>query len=202
MRTPAQLHATARTARLVAIGLAALALGACITTVRPPEAPAAARTIYLLVHGDHATLVLTRADARLVRYAYGDWAWYAENRTTPWRGAAALFWPTRAAFGRRELPGPARGDNLIAHIREGIDQLYRIEVAAGAVDALHAELEALFEARRDTLLYNPDFDLEFVTHPQEYTMFHNSNRVVAGWLVRLGCAVEGGHALTEWRIVR
>jgi len=190
------------TARLLAIGLLALALGACVTTVRPPAAPAQPRTVYLLVHGDHASLVLTRQDARLVRYAYGDWAWYAENRTTPWRGAAALFWPTRAALGRRELPGPATGDNLVAHIREGIDELYRLEVSAGAVDALHAELEALFLSRRDTLHYNPDFDLEFVTHPDDYTMHHNSNRVVAGWLARLGCAIDGGYALTEWRIVR
>jgi hypothetical protein len=200
MRAPARQLAVTRTVRLIAIALTALALGACVTTVQPPTAPAQPRAVYLLVHGDHASLVLTRHDARLVRYAYGDWAWYAENRTSPWRGAAALFWPTRATLGRRELAGQATGDNLIAYIREGVDELYRLEVSASAVDALHAELEALFEARRDTLLYNPDFDLEFVTHPQDYTLFHNSNRVVAEWLTRLGCAVDGGHALTEWRV--
>jgi hypothetical protein len=200
MWTPARPLASTRIAHLAAIGMAALALGACVTTVQPPAAPEQPRTVYLLIHGDHASLVLTGRDARLVRYAYGDWAWYAENRTGLWRGAAALFWPTRAGFGRRELPGPTTEANLIVRIREGIDEMYRLQVAAGAIDALQAELETLFHSRRDTLHYNPDFDLEFVTHPVDYTVYHNSNRVVARWLTQLGCTVKGGYALTGWRV--
>ena len=44
------------------------------------------------------------------------------------------------------------------------------------------------------------YDLVFVPHPDPYSMFHNSNRVVAGWLEQLGCRVEGTTLLSVWQL--
>lgn len=177
------------------------ALGACATTVKAPPTPPDPRPVFLLVHGRHASLVLATGEAQLVRYAYGDWRWYAQNRTQPWYGVAALLWPTPAALGRRAFAGPATEDNLRRQLRVGIEALHRLQVTGAAADALHAELEALFRSAAEAPHYNPDYDLFFVPHPTPYTLFHNSNRAVAGWLERLGCEVHGGDLLTSWSIV-
>lgn len=185
---------------LVAFALV-LFLAACVTTIRAPARPPDARPVFVLVLGNHANLVLTTRDGRPIRYAYGDWRWYALANTTPWTGLAALAWPTPAALGRRELAGPAAEANLRRQIPLAIDALYRLELPGNAVDLLQAQLDELFASAREQPIYRRDYDLQMVPHPAPYTAFNNSNRVVARWLRELGCDVRGGHLLTRWRIV-
>ena len=47
---------------------------------------------------------------------------------------------------------------------------------------------------------NAAYDLVFVPYPEPYSMFHNSNQVVAGWLEQLGCRVEGTTLLSVWQL--
>ena len=176
-------------------------LSACVTTVRPPPVSANARPVFLLVSGNHANLVLTAQDGQLVRYSYGEWEWYAEDNTGLWRGIAALFWPTRATLGRRELSGAPADENVRRQIPWVIDAFHRIEVPGESVDTLKSELDGLFVAARPTLKYRADYDLELVTHPQPYSLFNHSNSMVAQWLRELGCEVRGAHLLTRWKVL-
>src|ERR687898_1077107 len=66
---------------LAASGIVA-ACAATFVVAPPPLVPAATRApVAVLDHGQHSSLVIGRPDGRMVRYAYGDWRWYAEGKT-------------------------------------------------------------------------------------------------------------------------
>jgi hypothetical protein len=171
----------------------------CAATVSCPEMGEDPRPVFLLDHGRHATLVLGRADGRLVRYSYGDWRYYAEADTRLRQGVAALLWRTPAALGRRELDAAPTQPELRRALRVGVEEILELEAAGAAVDALLRNLDATFFDARAHLHYNALYDLEFVPHPRAYWFWYNSNHMVADWLRGLGCAVRGGTLLSNWR---
>lgn len=193
----------ARTALLLASWLPLLA--ACTTTIQPPTAPADPVTVYLLDHGRTPSLVLPVDDAGggapgLLRYAYGDWRWYALEQKTSGQGVAALLWPTRGALGREAIPGPPGEAAVRSGVEVEIEALHPLVVGAAEAAALAARLDARFESEIDTLVDAPGSGLSFVHHPEPYTFLHSSNRAVAGWLRELGCRVRGTALLSRWRV--
>jgi len=175
-------------------------LSGCATVVVAPVAPEEPVAVFLLDHGGHASLVLPAGEGSLVRYAYGDYRWYALEQTGPGTGLAALLGGTTAALGRGELRGPAEARAVRAQVREGIRQLFELRVGRAASEGLRAELDGIFAANRGTLVYSATYDLEFVRHPIPYSAEHNSNLVVAGWLESLGCEVKGAGLITNWSV--
>lgn len=188
--------------RRAALLVAVLLLGGCAARVGTAVTPEQAqpRPVVLVEHGRHTSLVLQTAEGQAQRWVYGDWRWYVDERTGGLRALPTLLWPTRAALGRRELEGPATGTALRPQLRVGVSALHAFEVDGAAVDILLAELNERFEARRDTLQFNERYDLAFVEDPRAYTLWHNSNHVVADWLRRLGIPVRGSPALGNWRV--
>lgn len=181
--------------------LAGSALAGCsATTVAPPADPADPAPVFLLDHGRHTSLVLPTPDGTLVRYAYGDWRYYAERETGLLHAIAALLWRTPGALGRRELPGPPVADEVRLQVPLLIEHLHELQVERAAVEELRARLDALFAAA-DLQLDSPDTDLVFVRHPRDYTLRHNSNRVIADWLVALGCEIHGWALYAHWKII-
>jgi hypothetical protein len=174
-------------------------LGGCGAVVTQPQAPQDPAPVFLLDHGRHASLVLPR-DQDLVRYAYGDWDWYAERRTGAGKAMKALFAPSQAALGRKLLAGPATANNVRQRVGVPITQVFEISVEAGRVRELIARLDGLFEEGREAATYNFAYELEFVPHPDPYSLGHNSNHVAVEWLRELGCTVKGDPALGSWRV--
>jgi hypothetical protein len=172
----------------------------CSTVVVPPSRPADPEPVFLLDHGRHASLVLPGAEGGIVRYAYGDWRWYAEGNTGLWQGAAALFWPTRAGLGRREMEGPVGVGAVRRQVRVPIEVLYELMVEARAVAGLRMRLDSIYEENLATRLTSRLYDLEFVEHPNNYWALHNSNVVVASWLRELGVRVEGAALFSDWQV--
>lgn len=183
-----------------AIGLVVLGLLAgCSTVVQPPVRPMDPAPVFVLDHGRHTSLVVSTPDGRLVRYAYGDWRFYAEGRTSLGRAAAALVLITPGALGRGEFEGPPTSERVRSAVPLVIDSLYRIEVERASVEALRERLDAIFSAA-ERELYSPAALLLFVEHPRHYTLRHNSNRVIGNWLQELGCEVRGQRLLANWRV--
>lgn len=183
------------------VGVVALVIfEGCTTVVVPPVAPNAPRPVFLLDHGRHASLALPRGDGGMVRYSYGDWRYYAQVKTGFLRGSAAILWPTQAALGRRELPGPLEAAAVRRNVRVWSEQLYELIVDSLAIEALRFKLDSIYEANLESRIYNSAYDLEFVHHPRAYWAFHNSNQVVAGWLEELGCRVSGLALFSRWKL--
>ena len=176
-------------------------LGGCTTRVVPPVNLQVPAIVFVLDHGRHTSLVVPAAEGGLVRYAYGDWRYYAERQTGPGHAIAAFLWSTPGALGRRALPGPATAREVRAQVPLVITELYEIEVERQRIGVLRAELDAYFDTA-DVQLETPEVLLSFVRHPRAYSLRHNSNTALAGWLETLGCRVSGPAILARWHIDR
>lgn len=175
-------------------------LGGCTAVVRAPSEATSPRTVQLLQHARHTSLLLTAADQTRLRYAYGDWAWYVEGDEGLMSGARALFIPSPAGLGRRVI-GPAQpGETIGQQVGVAVDSTYRFTVEATRVDALIDSLEREFHASAATPRFNVGRGLTFVPHPRPYTFVNNSNHMVAEWLRALGFEVKGNPALGFWQL--
>jgi hypothetical protein len=175
-------------------------LGGCTVRLEPPRQLSEPEPVFLLDHGRHSSLVLPAEGGGLVRYSYGDWQYYALGRTGLTSGFSALFGNTQAALGRRELQGARTAANVRSQVRIGIEQLIELRAEASDVHRLREELDDLYRAALPARVYNAQMDLDFVPHPEPYTLSHNSNLMVAKWLEALGCRVRGRPVLSNWRV--
>jgi hypothetical protein len=175
----------------------------CVTVVTPPD-PAGLQepaTVYLVDHQRHSSLMLPldeTAGGGLREYAYGEWAWFAENSTSALRVPAVLFVPTEGALGRADHPAVAGPEELRA--RNGFEAVHELRVEAADVRALLERLDLRFESRIDTLIVNPEVGLEFVKDDRAYSLANHCNHVTAGWLRELGVEVGPVAAVAEFRI--
>jgi len=174
-------------------------LSGCATTVFPPHDVADPARIGVLDHGRHTSLIMEVPGDGMVRYAYGDWNWYALRETGAVEGSAALLWPTQAALGRMWLPGPFSQTAVAREVQVPIEHAVYLTVEARAVRRLVDRLDRIFDESGATRLYNETYDLEFVHDPEPYWIFHNSNQVVAIWLEELDCRVEGPTLFAVWQ---
>lgn len=178
-----------------------LAASACNTIVHPPERVTEPARTALLDHGRHASLVFETPGGGMLRYAYGDWRWYAQDQTRFVDGAAALLWPTQAALGRRRLPGPFTPDTILRQVSVPVEHAIVVDVEARSIELLVERLDKIYEEEQSTRLESRTYNLTFVHHSERYWMLNNSNQMVGRWLEELGCHVEGLALFSEWSIV-
>lgn len=200
MTAPAVQPISAKAALSGLIIVTAVLLSGCTTLVVPPAGVAHPTDVALLDHGRHSSLVIGREDGTAVRYAYGQWQWYALRKTGPVEASAALFTASPSALGRQELGMPVSAPGLGRAIDVRLEDRHLVTVETEAARRLLARLDAIFFANFEERVVNPSYNLVFVPHPEPYTLSHNSNSVVADWLRGLGCEVEGAELWARWRI--
>ncbi|WP_038051767.1 DUF2459 domain-containing protein [Thioalkalivibrio sp. ALJ1] len=206
MRPPAHQRVPApRGARALRLALVTLTLsliqGCAAVTVQAPPEPDDPVTVALLDHGRHSSLVLPTENADIWRrYSYGDWAFYVERRTGPLVGLAGLFLPTRGGLGRQTLTGPELAGAVEHQLRVPLEELYPLIVTRERVTRLREELEAIWETGNDDRAQSTEWDMAFVEHPESYTLFNNSNRMVARWLQALEIDVSRPPILSNWHV--
>jgi len=154
--------------------------------------------VLVLDHGYHTSLVLSADAGRVVRYAYGDWRYFAEGRQGLVNGLRALLWPTPGALGRRTLSAQPQPKALEPEVPP-IQHSYCLEVTQRAVADLRQRLDQRFAARHGRSLPAPRFGLTFVPDPRDYWLGHNSNHAVAGWLEELDVEVRGWPVYARWK---
>lgn len=185
--------------RLAAAAVLSILLSGCgAVLVGPEKVPAEQRTVHLLEHGHHSTLLLTAADQSRLRYAYADWSWYVDEKEGLKTGFAAMLRDSRAALGRQRLTPAQPGENLASVVGVGIEKTYTFQVDANKVDDLLDVLEHLYHSSADEPYHSDTRNLSFVEHPQPYRFSQNSNHMVAEWLGELGVSVSGNPAVGRW----
>src|SRR5688572_12511152 len=80
-----------------------LALG-CATTVRPPADPKDPVVVVLIDYGHHSGVILPEPEGAWVEYAFGEWDYFALNKTDLFTGMIALGCPNQGTLGRRVHP--------------------------------------------------------------------------------------------------
>lgn len=183
--------------RVVVLLLLLLAGPGCTYRISPPTALEDPVEVHVARHGRTSSLVLPGEDGHAA-YSYGDWRWYAESRTNPCTGLAALLVPTRAALGRREIEG-----ELSARPRPGAlnaDEVLTVRVERFEAERLRSRLDARFAEMEGELHENPVRNAGFVPAESSYWLGNQSSSVVAGWLRELGCEVRGWALLARFRL--
>lgn len=170
----------------------------CATTVTPPVGIEEPARVALLDHGRHATLLVETPSGNMIRYAYGEWGWYALRDAGIAEGSRALLWPTQGALGRRSLPGPLTPEQARRAVSAVFEDAIFMEAEAAKRDRLIARLDAIFLENIDTLTFNAAWDLAFVHHPAPYSAWRNSNHAVARWLEELRAGVDGLAYFSIW----
>lgn len=184
---------------LALMSLLAWALASCTTMITPPAAVADPVEVYVIDHGRTTSLVIPASQGKLLRYAYGDWNWYALGEHGFWSGFSALLWPTQGALGRGLLEGPATIESVRLQVPE-LEEILSVPVERSRLLAFEARMEALHELGRATAVSNPDVGLVFVQDPRAYSLVWNSNHAVASWLRELGCETRGLSFAANWRV--
>ncbi|MHC4416344.1 MAG: DUF2459 domain-containing protein [Planctomycetota bacterium] len=176
------------------------ALTGCTTSIIPPADPADPVSVFVLDYGRHSSLVLPETDSHVfVEYAYGDWNWFALDRSRWHDVFPTLFWPTRGALGQRRLPVESDPETILRVV--ACEDVLEVTVSARQAQALFARLHSQFDKHVETLHYQPLYDLSFVHCETAFHLFHNCNHALAGWLRELDCEVRGP-AMTADFIVR
>jgi hypothetical protein len=175
-------------------------VSSCTASVFPPQDVADPVRVGILDHGYHTSLIVQIPGDGMRRYSYGDWKWYALHQTGPAEGSSALFWPTQAGLGRRQLPGPFSPQAVEREVVVPIEHALYLTVDARDVRGLVDRLDRIYDENRAARVDNEAYDLVFVPHPEPYWMFHNSNQVVAAWLEELRCRVEGPALFARWQL--
>ena len=136
-----------------------LLIGCSVTLVAPRNVqdPVA---VYILEYGRHPALVLPRSETELVEYSYGEWEWYARNRTGLPDVFRAVFLKSQGTLARRALAMPAREEQWREMV--SIDDLHCIMVERQLVEDLLAQLDEQWESARNQAVYNPVHGLDMV----------------------------------------
>lgn len=182
------------------LSLAALPhLTGCATTIYPPPAVSETAWVGVLDHGQHASLVVGLPGNAMIRYAYGDWRYFALRQTGAAEATSALLWPTQAALGRKRLQGSFSPSAISREIDALVEDAVYLMVEARDARRFVERLDGIFHENAATQLYNERLDLWFVHHPEPYSTAHNSNRVIGKWLVELGCRLDGPALFSIWK---
>jgi hypothetical protein len=157
-------------------------------TIIPPADPEEAIAVYIIEMGLHPEVVLPHPQDGLMRYAYGDWNYFALNQQALNDAVAALFTPTPGTLGRSTL---SNVEELRQLVTEKNANLLSLEVAQDKAFKLAQSLDERFAKNIATRTQNPQTGLSLVKDEQEYTVLHNSNHELVVWLEQLGCQVKG-----------
>jgi hypothetical protein len=137
-------------------------------------------------------------DGHLVEYAWGDWDWFALDKTSLWNGLVALVCSHGAALGTRRIDASPYDPDL-SHVLE-CEQLIHFNADRSRVAALLQSLHSRFERHIDTQVYSRAASLTFVRDDEHYSGWHNCNQVTAEWLRDLGCGIEGTPLTSKFKL--
>jgi len=164
-------------------------LTGCTCSIVAPQDPPDPVSLFVLHYGRHSSLALPTTDGHsLVEYTYGDWNWFALDKSEWHDALPTLFWPAQGVLGRRSLEVKATPESVLRLVR--CEEVLEIRVSGRCVRGLATELKRQFNNRIDTAYYQPLYDLTFVHVDRSFHLFHNCNHAVADWLRKVDCRVQ------------
>ena len=173
----------------LSVALALLLLLGCGLRVTPPASLQEPCLVAIIDYGVHAGLLLPRDAGRSVEYAYGNWEYFALNRTDRWTALRTVL-PARGTLGRTEI-ALGLADAAERAAAEPDRAAIYLKVERSAAMELLGELDRRFERNIARAHENTEIGMSFVPDERAYWAADNCNGELARWLRRLSCRVEG-----------
>ncbi len=177
--------------------LAALGIGGCQHVIEPPATVSDPVRVFVVDYGRHASLAMPKEDSSLVEWSWGDWNWFALERTGPLKGLQALFASQRSTLSRRDLALAHDADELA--IRVGAQEVLGLDVERERARALQHRLEARWVRRREQAVTHSSGRV-FVPDDARYSLSNNSVHELARWLEALGAKVSGTGVTANFKL--
>ena len=174
-----------------------LGLGGCQHAIVPPANVSDPVRVFVIDYGRHASLALPEEDSSLVEWSWGDWNWYALERTGAAEGLQALFASPQSALGRRGLAPSTGAEELAARV--GAEQVLALGVERERARALQRNLEARWLRRRHLAVRHANGRV-FVPDDARYSLTNNSVHELTRWLKALGVDVEGTGLTANFKV--
>ena len=182
---------------LLVLLLAAFALGGCQHVIEPPASVSDPVRVFVIDYGRHASLALPQEKSGLVEWSWGDWNWFALERTGPLEGLQALFASPRSTLSRRELAPAGNAEDLAVRLRA--QEVLSLDVERERARALLRHLEARWLRRRDQAVTHPSGRV-FVPDDARYSLSNNSVHELARWIEALGADVSGTGVTANFKL--
>lgn len=182
---------------LLLLLLATLGLSGCQHLIKPPPTVSDPVRVFVIDYGRHASLALPTEDFGLIEWSWGDWNWFALQRTGPVKGLQALFASPRSTLSRRELAPADHADQLAALV--GAEKALAMDVERERAKALLLRLEARWLRRRLEAVTHPSGRV-FVPEDTRYSLSNNSVHELARWLEALGADVSGSGLTANFKL--
>jgi hypothetical protein len=170
----------------------------CAPRITPPTAVPHPVPVVVADYGRHTSLILPDTGGGLIEFAWGDYPWFARNRTGSGSGIAALFWSEGATLGVRRFPAISDLDHLLFATQA--DRLMAFPADADRVSALRDRLIADFDRNADSMIFNNQCRMYFVRDADHYWFGHNCNHMTAQWLRDIGCRIDGMVMLSNFEL--
>lgn len=192
--------------RLCVLGLLGVGLicSGCTARVTAPEQVKEPERVWLLQFPIHPSLVFNPEANRFVMYEYGEWAWFAEERTHWSRFFPVFLWPTQGSLSRRELslnlPSGTTVTSRTIRLAFMADQTWAIDVEREQARLLFNCLEDRYKQSPEKPLYRADLDTWFVKDDLNYHALRTCHEVMTSWLRELDCNVRGPLWNLRWTV--
>lgn len=154
-------------------------------------------------YGYHSSLILSerQIDGYVYHeFAFGEWNWFAQDKTSWWRLPSALFRPTTATLGRGQYQD---SESLQRHLGRFQIEVFTFRVEPARAKELLKKLNHKFEeeAEGKNVYFHPLYNLSFVPlSSPRYHAFYNCNHALIDWVEELGVDVKGLHLFSRWKI--
>ncbi len=182
---------------LLLVLLAGLGLGGCQHQIEPPANVSDPVGVFVIDYGRHASLALPKEDSGLVEWSWGDWNWFALERTGPLEGLQALFASPRSTLSRRDLAPPDSAEELASFV--GAEKVLSLNVERERARALARHLQERWLRRRQEAVTHPSGRI-FVPDDAHYSLFNNSVHQLTRWLEILGAEVSGAGVTANFKL--
>ena len=187
-------------AALLCVGM----FSACTARVLPPKKVDTPVRVWLLQFPIHPSLVLESEPGTMVMYEFGEWDWFAEQKTHWSRVFTVFLWPTPGSLSRRSVSlADGSGDAITSReVRLAFfaDQAWAIDVEQELATQLRQRLEERYAQASATALYRADLDTWFVKDPDHYHALRTCHEAMTAWLRELDCSVRGLLWTLRWRV--
>jgi hypothetical protein len=175
---------------LVVIGLLALAISACSTTLVLPQKNASMEQVYLIKYATwgHHSLAFYR-DGKITEFTYGDWELFALNQRDGWTAWKNMTFSTQGALGKKVTQWDLN-EPLCDKFKD-CELVAPFLAPTQKVLELREELESMYTQNIQSEVFNDKEGVHFVKYPIPYWGFHNCNHELVSWLEKLGAEVSG-----------